>query len=69
MQARLIRALLIVAAVSALSACSGGGMTTTTCFSADCQSLDGRNANTLKFGGSSIGNNFNQYSSGLLHDD
>ncbi|MBX9409918.1 hypothetical protein K5E40_30195 [Pseudomonas baetica] len=61
---------LLIAAVSVLSACSGaGGLTTTSCFSSDCQSPQGRNANTLKFGGSNMANSFNQYSSGLLHDD
>ncbi|MBL0798321.1 MULTISPECIES: hypothetical protein [unclassified Pseudomonas] len=65
-----LKALLIVATVSVLSACSGsGGLTTTSCFSSDCQSLQARNVNTLKFGGSNIGNSFNQYSSGLMHDD
>lgn len=64
------KALLIVATVSVLSACSGsGGLTTTRCFSSDCQSPEARNVNTLKFGGSNIGNSFNQYSSGLMHDD
>lgn len=64
------KALLIVATVSVLSACSGsGGLTTTSCFSSDCQSPESRNVNTLKFGGSNIGNSFNQYSSGLMHDD
>ncbi|MBH3407705.1 hypothetical protein I5P86_21840 [Pseudomonas glycinae] len=65
-----LKALLIVATVSVLSACSGsGGLTTTRCFSSDCQSPEARNVNTLKFGGSNIGNSFNQYSSGLMHDD
>lgn len=65
-----LKALLIVATVSVLSACSGsGGLTTTRCFSSDCQSPQARNVNTLKFGGSNIGNSFNQYSSGLMHDD
>lgn len=65
-----LKALLIVATISVLSACSGsGGLTTTSCFSSDCQSPEARNVNTLKFGGSNIGNSFNQYSSGLLHDD
>lgn len=65
-----LKALLIVATVSVLSACSGsGGFTTTSCFSSDCQSPEARNVNTLKFGGSNIDNSFNQYSSGLMHDD
>ncbi|MCX4220271.1 MULTISPECIES: hypothetical protein [Pseudomonas] len=65
-----LKALLIVATVALLSACSGsGGLTTTSCFSSDCQSPQARNMNTLKFGGSNIGNSFNQYSSGLMHDD
>ena len=65
------KVLLIAAAVSVLSACSGGGgLTTTSCFSADCQSPEGRShATTLKFGGNSIGSSLNQYSSGMLHDD
>lgn len=61
-----LKALLIVATVSVLSACSGSGGLTT---SSDCQSPQARNVNTLKFGGSNIGNSFNQYSSGLMHDD
>ncbi|MBX8620483.1 hypothetical protein K4754_00435 [Pseudomonas glycinae] len=65
-----LKALLIVATISVLSACSGSsGLTTTSCFSSDCQSPETRNVNTLKFGGSNIGNSFNQYSSGLMHDD
>ncbi|WP_236195490.1 hypothetical protein [Pseudomonas glycinae] len=65
-----LKALLIVATISVLSACSGsGGLTTTSCFSSDCQSPQARNVNTFKFGGSNIGNSFNQYSSGLMHDD
>jgi hypothetical protein len=71
MRVDVVKVLLIAAAVSALSACSGaGGLTTTSCFSADCQSPQGRNnATTLKFGGNSIGSSLNQYSSGMLHDD
>ena len=71
MRVNVVKVLLIAAAVSVLSACSGaGGLTTKSCFSADCQSLDGRsNATTLKFGGNSIGSSLNQYSSGMLHDD
>ncbi len=65
-----LKALLLVVTVSLLSACSGsGGLTTTSCFSSVCQSPEARNVNTLKFGGSNIGNSFNQYSSGLMHDD
>ncbi|UFP98263.1 hypothetical protein [Pseudomonas fitomaticsae] len=65
-----LKALLLVATISVLSACSGsGGLTTTRCFSSGCQSPQARNVNTLKFGGSNIGNSFNQYSSGLMHDD
>ncbi len=64
------RLLLIAAVVSVLNACSGaGGLTTTSCFSSDCQSPQSPNANTLKFGGNSIGSSLNQYSSGMLHDD
>ena len=64
------RLLLIAAVVSVLSACSGtGGLTTTSCFSSDCQSPQEHSANTLKFGGNSIGSSLNQYSSGMLHDD
>ncbi|MFJ4249704.1 hypothetical protein SAMN04488483_0158 [Pseudomonas helmanticensis] len=71
MSASVVKVLLIAAAVSVLSACSGaGGLTTTSCFSSDCQSQEGRsNANTLKFGGNSIGSSLNQYSSGMLHED
>jgi hypothetical protein len=71
MRTNVVKVLLIAAAVSVLSACSGsGGLTTTRCFSADCQSPEGRsNATTLKFGGNSIGSSLNQYSSGMLHDD
>ncbi|MCU0121340.1 hypothetical protein N8H74_23995 [Pseudomonas sp. B2M1-30] len=70
MNTRLAKALLIAATVSVLSACSGaGGLTTTSCFSTDCQSPDSRHVNTLKFGGSNIGSSFNQYSSSLMNDD
>jgi len=71
MRLNVIKVLLIAAAVSVLSACSGaGGLTTTSCFSSDCQSPEGRsNATTLKFDGNSIGSSLNQYSSGMLHDD
>lgn len=69
MNVSLVKVLLIAAAVSLLSACSGSGLTTSSCFSDSCQSLDGHGANSLKFGGSNIGNSFNQYSSGLMHDD
>ncbi|MBV4475251.1 MULTISPECIES: hypothetical protein [Pseudomonas] len=66
MNSKLLK-ILAIAAVSLLSACSG--VTTSSCFSANCQSLDGRNANKFSFGTNAIGNNFNEYSSGLLHDD
>ena len=65
-----LNVLLIAAAISVLSACSGtGGFTTTSCFSSDCQSPQNPGANTPKFGGNSIGSSLNQYSSGMLHDD
>lgn len=70
MRLTVFKVLLIAATVSMLSACSGaGGLTTTSCFSSDCQSPQEHNANTLKFGGNSIGSSLNQYSSGMLHDD
>lgn len=70
MRLNVVKVLLIAAAISVLSACSGaGGLTTTSCFSSDCQSPQEHNANTLKFGGNSIGSSLNQYSSGMLHDD
>ncbi|MCR8930426.1 MULTISPECIES: hypothetical protein [unclassified Pseudomonas] len=70
MRLTVFKVLLIAAAVSMLSACSGaGGLTTTSCFSSHCQSPQEHNANTLKFGGNSIGSSLNQYSSGMLHDD
>ncbi|KAE9646984.1 hypothetical protein [Pseudomonas sp. PB106] len=70
MRLNVVKVLLIAAAVSVLSACSGaGGLTTTSCFSSDCQSPEARNVNTLKFGGNSIGSSLNQYISGMLHDD
>jgi hypothetical protein len=50
-----------------LSACSG--VSTSTCFSDGCQSFDGHGANKLNLGGSAIGSNFSEYSSGLLRDD
>ena len=56
----------IIAGALLLSACSG--MSTSTCFSEACQPFDGHNPNTLNLGGSAIGNSFNEYSSGLLHD-
>ena len=68
MRSNLIKAF-IIAGTLALSACSG--MSTSTCFSEGCQSLDGRgpgNASKVNFGGSGIGSSFNQYSSDLLHD-
>jgi len=65
-----LKVLLIATAISVLSACSGtGGLTTTSCFSSDCQSPQEHNANTLKFDSNSIGSSLNQYSSGMLHDD
>jgi hypothetical protein len=70
MRLNVVKVLLVAVAVSVLSACSGaGGLTTASCFSSDCQSPEGRNADTLKFGGNSIGSSLNQYSSGMLHDD
>ncbi|SDS73384.1 hypothetical protein SAMN05216496_2281 [Pseudomonas sp. Z003-0.4C(8344-21)] len=70
MRLNIVKVLLIAAAISVLSACSGtGGFTTTSCFSSDCQSPQNPGANTLKFGGNSIGSSLNQYSSGMLHDD
>jgi hypothetical protein len=68
MISNLIKVALIASAVL-LSACSG--VSTSSCFSEDCQSFDGRtsnNANKLNFGGSAIGSSFSEYSSGLLHD-
>lgn len=51
-----------------LGACSG--MSTSTCFSEDCQQFDSHSPNKLNLGGSGsgIGISFNEYSSGLLHD-
>lgn len=60
----------MIAGVLLLSACSG--VSTSSCYSEDCQSYDGHSANNpnqLKFGGSAIGNSFSEYSSGLLHDN
>ncbi|WP_448092315.1 hypothetical protein [Pseudomonas lini] len=65
MISNLFKVVLITSALL-LSACSG--MSTSTCFSDVCQSFDGHNPNTLNLGGSAIGNSFNEYSSGLLHD-
>lgn len=56
----------MIAGALLLSACSG--MSTSTCFSEACQQFDSHNPNTLNLGGSAIGNSFNEYSSGLLHD-
>ncbi|WLG86779.1 hypothetical protein [Pseudomonas cucumis] len=56
----------LIAGALLLSACSG--VSTSTCFSEGCQQFDGHGANRLNLGGSSIGNSFNEYSSGLLHD-
>jgi hypothetical protein len=69
MRLNVVKVLLIAAAISVLSACSGTGGLTTTCFSSDCQSPQEHNANTLKFDSNSIGSSLNQYSSGMLHDD
>ncbi|MEX3772415.1 hypothetical protein [Pseudomonas sp. MYb118] len=66
MSSSLLKVLIISGAVL-LSACSG--VSTSTCFAQDCQSLDGHSANQLRFGGSAIGSSFSEYSSGLLHDD
>ncbi|KPG98501.1 hypothetical protein AEQ67_14270 [Pseudomonas sp. RIT-PI-q] len=68
MISNLIKVALIAGAVL-LSACSG--VSTSSCYSEDCQSFDGHtsnNANKLNFGGSAIGSSFSEYSSGLLHD-
>lgn len=67
MKSNLFKVVLIAGALL-LSACSGSAMTTSSCFSDGCQQFDGHSANKLNFGGSAIGSNFNQYSSGLLHD-
>ena len=69
MRSNLIKAMIIAGAALVVSACSG--MSTSTCLSEGCQSLDGHgpgNATKVNFGGSGIGNSFNQYSSDLLHD-
>jgi hypothetical protein len=65
MISNLIKLVLITGALL-LSACSG--VSTSTCFSEDCQQFDGHSANKLNLGGSAIGNSFNEYSSSLLHD-
>jgi hypothetical protein len=68
MISNLFKVVMIAGAVL-LSACSG--MSTSSCFSEGCQSLDGRgpsNAQKVNFGGSAIGSSFSEYSSGLLHD-
>ncbi|MGV8890814.1 MAG: hypothetical protein ACOH2P_22825 [Pseudomonas sp.] len=57
----------LIAGALPLSACSG--VSTSSCFSEDCQSFDGHSPNKLNFGGSAIGSSFSEYSSGLLHDD
>jgi hypothetical protein len=57
----------LIAGTLLLSACSG--VTTSTCFSEDCHQFDGHGTNKMSFGGSAIGNNFNEYSSGLLQHD
>ncbi|KNH45002.1 hypothetical protein [Pseudomonas lini] len=56
----------MIAGALLLSACSG--MSTSTCFSEACQQFDGHSPNKVNIGGSAIGNSFNEYSSGLLHD-
>ncbi|WP_030132414.1 hypothetical protein [Pseudomonas sp. QTF5] len=56
----------MIAGALLLSACSG--MSTSTCFSEACQQFDSLSPNKLNLGGSAIGNSFNEYSSGLLHD-
>ncbi|MCU1752295.1 hypothetical protein [Pseudomonas sp. 6D_7.1_Bac1] len=66
MKLNLVKAFLI-AGTLLLSACSGV-MTTSTCFSEDCHQFDGHGANKMSFGGSSLGNSFNQYGASLLHD-
>ncbi|RON09624.1 hypothetical protein BK659_06755 [Pseudomonas brassicacearum] len=66
MKLNLVKAFLITGTLL-LSACSG--VTTSSCFSEDCHQFDGHSANKMSFGGSAIGNNFNQYSSGLLQHD
>lgn len=67
MYSNLFKVVLIAGALL-LSACSG--VTSSSCFSEDCQSFDGRSPspNKLNMGGSAIGNSFSEYSSGLLHD-
>ncbi|WP_448111339.1 hypothetical protein [Pseudomonas lini] len=65
MISNLFKVVLITSALL-LSACSG--MSTSTCFSEACQQFDGHSPNKMNFGGSAIGNSFNEYSSGLLHD-
>jgi uncharacterized protein YceK len=57
--------ILLMASALLLSACSG--VTTSTCFSEGCRSFDS-NTSKLNMGGTALGNSFNQYSSGLLHD-
>ncbi|APC14421.1 hypothetical protein BLL42_01190 [Pseudomonas frederiksbergensis] len=66
MKLNLVKAFLI-AGTLLLSACSG--MTTSSCFSEDCHQFNGQGANKMSFGGSPIGNSFNQYSSGLMQHD
>jgi hypothetical protein len=65
MISNLFKVVLITGALL-LSACSG--MSTSTCSSEGCQSFDGHSPNKVNFGGNAIGNSFNEYSSGLLHD-
>ncbi|MGL6246340.1 hypothetical protein [Pseudomonas sp.] len=66
MISNLLKVVMITSALL-LSACSG--VSTSTCFSDDCQSFDGHGSNKLNLGGSAIGSSFSEYSSGLLHDD
>ncbi|MDI2595181.1 hypothetical protein NYP20_11065 [Pseudomonas sp. N3-W] len=71
MKTSLVVKVVLIAATLLLGACSGTGssLSSSSCFSDGCQQFDGRSANKVNFGGSAIGSNFNQYSSGLLHDD
>ncbi|MBU0523002.1 MAG: hypothetical protein KKC24_22595 [Gammaproteobacteria bacterium] len=66
MISNLFKVMMITSALL-LSACSG--VSTSTCFSDGCRSFDGHGANKLNLGGSAIGSNFSEYSSGLLRDD
>ncbi len=66
MKLNLVKVFLITGTLL-LSACSG--VTASTCFSEDCHQFDGQGTHKMSFGGSAIGNNFNEYSSGLLQRD